>query len=74
MADFKVHEFKVGMTCEGCSGAVNKVLGKMKDKGIEDIDISLEEQKVKVRTSLPAEDILEAIKKTGKPVELISSN
>lgn len=26
----KVHEYKVTMTCEGCSGAVERVLGKLK--------------------------------------------
>ncbi|KAJ8949799.1 hypothetical protein NQ318_000497 [Aromia moschata] len=74
MSDIKVLEFKVTMTCEGCSGAVNKVLGKMKDKGVEDIEISLKDQRVKVTTSLPPNEILEAIKKTGKEVEFISSN
>ena len=32
MAD-QVHEFQVTMTCSGCSGAVERVLGRMKDKG-----------------------------------------
>lgn len=28
----KVHEFKVEMTCSGCSGAVERVLGKLGGK------------------------------------------
>ena len=32
MAD-QVHEFEVTMTCSGCSGAVERVLGRKKDKG-----------------------------------------
>lgn len=28
----KVHEYKVTMTCDGCSGAVQRVLGKLKGK------------------------------------------
>ena len=30
----KVHEFKVEMTCSGCSGAVERVLGKLGGKEI----------------------------------------
>lgn len=26
----QLHEFQVAMTCEGCSGAVQRVLGKIK--------------------------------------------
>lgn len=32
----QVHEFKVEMTCSGCSGAVERVLGKL-GKGNESI-------------------------------------
>ncbi|KAF7264908.1 hypothetical protein GWI33_021933 [Rhynchophorus ferrugineus] len=68
----QVHEFKVAMTCEGCSGAVERVLGKHKDK-IENVDISLADQKVKVKTNLPATEVLELIKKTGKDVQYVTS-
>ncbi|KAF7264913.1 hypothetical protein GWI33_021929 [Rhynchophorus ferrugineus] len=68
----QVHEFKVAMTCEGCSGAVERVLGKHKDK-IENVDISLADQKVKVKTILPATEVLELIKKTGKDVQYVAS-
>ncbi|XP_023016014.1 antioxidant 1 copper chaperone [Leptinotarsa decemlineata] len=70
----KVHEFKVTMTCEGCSGAVERVLGKLKGQGVEKIDINLENQTVKVETSLPAEVILDVIKKTGKETVYVSSS
>ena len=26
---FQVHEFTMGMTCEGCAGAAKRVLGKL---------------------------------------------
>ncbi|KAG5898620.1 hypothetical protein JTB14_020996 [Gonioctena quinquepunctata] len=74
MASAKVHEYKVTMTCEGCSGAVERVLGKLKDKGVEDININLENQSVKVKTTLSAEEILEIIKKTGKETIFVSSS
>ncbi|XP_050518459.1 uncharacterized protein LOC114332459 [Diabrotica virgifera virgifera] len=70
----KVHEFNVKMTCDGCSGAVERVLNKLKDKGVEDFTINLETQKVTVKSSLPANDILEVIKKTGKETTLLSSS
>uniref|UniRef100_A0A1L8DUB7 Copper transport protein ATOX1 n=1 Tax=Nyssomyia neivai TaxID=330878 RepID=A0A1L8DUB7_9DIPT len=59
-----VHKFTVEMTCEGCSGAVKKVLGKLDQ--IEDVVIDLENKTVQVTSNLPSEQILETIKKTGK--------
>ncbi|XP_056639082.1 uncharacterized protein LOC130894655 [Diorhabda carinulata] len=69
----KVHEFNVTMTCDGCSGAVERVLGKLKGKGVDEVTISLENQRVKVKSSLSAEEILNVIKKTGKEVTFVSS-
>lgn len=62
----KVHQFKVEMTCEGCSGAVQRVLGKLIDKGVDGVNISLSEQLVEVTSSLESTELLEHIKKTGK--------
>ena len=42
----KVVEFKVGMTCGGCSGAVTRILGKI--EGVENIDADIEAKLVKV--------------------------
>ncbi|XP_030745646.1 copper transport protein ATX1 [Sitophilus oryzae] len=68
----QVHEYRVAMTCEGCSGAVERVLGKHKDK-IANVEINLKEQQVKVTTTLSANEVLELIKKTGKNTEYITS-
>lgn len=54
------------MTCEGCSGAVERVLNRLKGQGVEDVSISLPEQKVSVTSSLSSDQLLEVIKKTGK--------
>ncbi|XP_063231752.1 uncharacterized protein LOC134536115 [Bacillus rossius redtenbacheri] len=62
----KVYEFNVAMTCGGCSGAVERVLGKLKGQGVEEVDISLEDQLVRVKSTLAPEELLEVIKKTGK--------
>jgi len=101
------------MTCSGCSGAVERVLGKLQGKkfetfhffiisicrnilnisgqnlvqfpcylilfflklslllGVQNVKISLEDQLVQVTGTASRNDILTAIKKTGKPVETI---
>lgn len=69
----KVFEFKVKMTCDGCSGAVQRVLNKHVGKGLENFDISLENQIVKVTSTMSADDLLETIKKTGNETQLIST-
>ncbi|KAG4068461.1 hypothetical protein HA402_004801 [Bradysia odoriphaga] len=72
-----VHEFKVEMTCGGCSSAVQRVLGKLGGNvldffdihlynKIEDVNIDLDARTVAVKSSMPAEELLEVIKKTGK--------
>lgn len=43
-------------------------------KGVSNVEISLENQTVKVTSTLPSNEILEVIKKTGKPVEYINSS
>ncbi|CAG9762441.1 unnamed protein product [Ceutorhynchus assimilis] len=60
------------MTCEGCSGAVERVLNKNKDK-IETFSINLKDQRVKVKSALSADEVLEMIKKTGKDTEHVST-
>ncbi|KAI8391530.1 briggsae CBR-CUC-1 protein [Radiomyces spectabilis] len=61
------YTFKVTMSCSGCSNAVNRALNRI--EGVKKVDISLENQEVVVETDLPREQILEAIKKTGKTVQ-----
>ncbi|CAK9188344.1 unnamed protein product [Ilex paraguariensis] len=55
---------KVGMSCQGCVGAVKRVLGKM--EGVETFDIDLEEQKVTVKGNVQPEAVLQTVSKTGK--------
>lgn len=69
----KTHVFYVDMACEGCSGAVERVLNRHKDKGVENIDINLPEKKVTVTATLSGEELLEIIKKTDKKTTLLSS-
>ncbi|MED6201882.1 Cytosolic copper metallochaperone [Stylosanthes scabra] len=52
------------MSCQGCVGAVNRVLGKM--EGVESFDINLEEQKVTVKGNVQPEAVLQTVAKTGK--------
>ncbi|XP_012055053.1 PREDICTED: copper transport protein ATOX1 isoform X2 [Atta cephalotes] len=68
----QVHEFNVEMTCEGCSTAVQNVLGKK--AGIDDIKIDLSEKKVFVTTALNSNEILETLKKTGKTCQFLQTH
>ncbi|KAJ4905124.1 Copper transport protein CCH [Raphanus sativus] len=55
---------KVGMSCQGCVGAVNRVLGKM--EGVESFDIDIKEQKVTVKGKVEPEGVFQTVSKTGK--------
>ncbi|OWM70295.1 hypothetical protein CDL15_Pgr026145 [Punica granatum] len=55
---------KVGMSCEGCVGAVKRVLGKL--EGVELYDIDLKEQKVTVKGNVQPEAVPQMVSKTGK--------
>ncbi|KAG5852251.1 copper transport protein ATOX1 [Anguilla rostrata] len=61
------HEFFVDMTCEGCSGAVTRVLTKLDVK----FDIDLPNKKVVIESDKSADDLLATLKKTGKAVNYI---
>lgn len=62
------HEFKMEMTCEGCSNAAKRVLGKI---GVTEVDADLGAQKLLVTTDKTQEELLVALQKTGKKVEYI---
>ncbi|CAL1386899.1 unnamed protein product [Linum trigynum] len=55
---------KVVMSCEGCSGAVKRVLTKM--EGVESFDIDMKEQKVTVKGNVQPDAVLQTVSKTGK--------
>ncbi|XP_041930406.1 copper transport protein ATOX1 [Alosa pseudoharengus] len=61
------HEFSVDMTCEGCSGAVTRVLTKLDVK----FDIDLPNKKVFIESDKDTDVLLETLKKTGKAVTYI---
>ncbi|KAI8899107.1 hypothetical protein BC833DRAFT_513146, partial [Globomyces pollinis-pini] len=59
------YNFKVAMTCSGCTGAVERILKKT--EGVSKFDISLENQTVQVESdTLSQDDLFEIIKKSGK--------
>eukprot|EP01018_Ginkgo_biloba_P019328 Gb_33825 [translate_table: standard] len=55
---------KVGMSCQGCVGAVKRVLDKM--EGVETFDVDLKDKKVTVIGNVKPEAVLQAVAKTGK--------
>eukprot|EP00230_Micromonas_polaris_P004114 CAMPEP_0119207942 /NCGR_PEP_ID=MMETSP1327-20130426/278_1 /TAXON_ID=38833 /ORGANISM="Micromonas pusilla, Strain RCC2306" /LENGTH=69 /DNA_ID=CAMNT_0007204361 /DNA_START=35 /DNA_END=244 /DNA_ORIENTATION=+ len=61
---------KVAMMCSGCSGAVERVLGKM--EGVQSFDVNLETQKVTVVGTATLAQVMDTIAKTGKAVEIWS--
>jgi len=69
--------FRVGMTCGGCSGAVTRILKKI--EGVEEVDANVETKLVKVTCaeSVDAEVMLAALMKwstsSGKEVALIGA-
>ncbi|XP_077983620.1 copper transport protein ATOX1-like [Glandiceps talaboti] len=66
------HEFNVEMTCEGCSGAVTRVLNKQGDK-VTDFQIDLPAKKVFIQSTLSSDELLEILKKTGKATTYVGT-
>uniref|UniRef100_A0AAY5KI37 Copper transport protein ATOX1 n=1 Tax=Esox lucius TaxID=8010 RepID=A0AAY5KI37_ESOLU len=62
------HEFFVDMTCEGCSGAVTRVLNKL---GGVQFEIDLPNKKVFIESDKDTDVLLETLKKTGKAANYI---
>ncbi|XP_073342909.1 copper transport protein ATOX1 isoform X1 [Pagrus major] len=60
------HEFEVAMTCEGCSGAVTRVLNKL---GGVTFTIDLPQKLVWIESDKDAEVLMETLKKCGKEVK-----
>ncbi|KZF21526.1 hypothetical protein L228DRAFT_268998 [Xylona heveae TC161] len=67
MAEHK-YFFNVTMSCDGCSNAIKRVLGRL--EGVKSFDIQREAQTADVVTeeSVPFEKVLQTIKNTGKKV------
>lgn len=62
------YKFKVAMSCGGCSGAVNRVLGKL--EGVDSYNVSLEDQSATVtaKDSLSYQTVYDTIAKTNKKI------
>ncbi|OQV18250.1 hypothetical protein BV898_07646 [Hypsibius exemplaris] len=67
----QTQEFFVDMTCEGCSGAVTRILEKQKANGVNSFQIDLPNKKVFIDSSLPVEDLLATLQKSKKEVKYI---
>jgi copper chaperone len=64
-------ELKVEMMCDGCVGAVKRILTKI--EGVHDVDIVLESKKVTVVGTCDAHLLIEKLNKAGKQTSLWSS-
>ena len=56
-----VYELNVGMTCDGCSGAIKRILGKVDT--IKDIECDIANRKVTVKATADDLDIAEMLSK-----------
>lgn len=63
-------EFNVQMSCDGCAKAVTNALKKV--NGVTNVECNVSNQKVVVTGTASVNDMLEAVKKTGKQVYLIN--
>lgn len=59
-------EFAVQMTCNSCVDSVKKCITNV--EGIEDVQISLDEQRVVIKSNLPTLKLLKILESTGKRV------
>ncbi|KAI5123357.1 hypothetical protein M0805_001778 [Coniferiporia weirii] len=62
--------YKVQMNCGGCSGAIERALGKAQNNGagISSYTVSLENQTVEVKGGIAQADLTATIAKTGKKI------
>ncbi|KMZ60228.1 putative Copper chaperone for superoxide dismutase [Zostera marina] len=58
---------KVGMSCQGCVGAVKRVLDKV--EGVESFDVDIDQQKVTVIGNIEPQVIFDKVSRTGKKTE-----
>ncbi|XP_063340925.1 copper transport protein ATOX1 isoform X1 [Pelmatolapia mariae] len=65
-AYFVKHEFEVAMTCEGCSGAITRILNKMGDVKFE---IDLPKKLVWIESDKDVDVLMTALQKSGKEVK-----
>ncbi|XP_074530333.1 copper transport protein ATOX1 [Halichoeres trimaculatus] len=61
------HEFEVAMTCEGCSGAVTRILKKV--EGVKDFGIDLSNKLVWIESDKDVKFLQETLEKCGKEVK-----
>ncbi|CAH0522679.1 unnamed protein product [Peronospora belbahrii] len=70
----KVTEFKVGMTCDGCSSACTRILTKI--EGVTDVKCDVDKQQILVEGDADVNVMLDALLKwsnaSGKSVELVA--
>ncbi|RUS88284.1 hypothetical protein EGW08_003922 [Elysia chlorotica] len=67
----KVHQFHMEMTCEGCVAAAKKVMGKLPE--VSNVEADATTKQVYVTSTLPAEKLLEQLKKTGKEITYVGT-
>lgn len=67
--EVKEYEYEVKMSCSACSRTIQKAL--YKSALVENVKVVLSKQRVYVRTSLPPEEILDMILRTGRKAKFL---
>ncbi|XP_077867032.1 copper transport protein ATOX1-like [Saccoglossus kowalevskii] len=60
------HEFKVELTCDGCSSTVEQELSALKSDGVTDFKVDLAAKRVYIDSTLTCDELLKILQKTGK--------
>lgn len=69
----KTYEFKVGMTCDGCKGAITRILGKV--EGVQVVTCDVDSKQLLVKSANGHQVVADSLAKwsaaAGKSVEYV---
>jgi len=64
------YKFEIKMTCSGCSGAIDRVLKKLKENGdVSSYSVDLEKQEAIAKGRITLDDLRLKLAKTGKEIK-----
>ncbi|KAL1747571.1 hypothetical protein HDZ31DRAFT_80408 [Schizophyllum fasciatum] len=65
----QTYKLSVKMTCTGCSGLVTRALHRAKGDGIRAFNVDLDRQEVIVTGTIPYDDLVARIARTGRAIQ-----
>ncbi|CAH8495020.1 unnamed protein product [Schistosoma turkestanicum] len=70
--EIRTYTFNMEMSCECCAKAAKRVLASLGD-AIKEVETNVTNNTVTVRTTLPADDVLQKLEQTQKKITLVAS-